>query len=202
MKSKLTKIIILIIIILLIILGYLFIPKFYRMIKYKNYESYSEFVDKNGYTDLYNNKKSTYYELVTYEETGRIIYKLITNLDNFTDEYTKFSLERNYISNPENKNYTELKNRNITEIEVLEYLYNMKNSFFESVNNTQKVTIDNESEFTSEQKLALYDMVNNKVVDSADEISGNTKITKGKLNKIVSSFYNKYKEYIESEEYE
>ena len=203
-KSKISIFILLVIsivILLAIIYGIYFLINYNENKKYKEYE---KSMSAWGFSEMYNNKKASFYEDVSKSEAVKMIISASLNI---SDISKRMKIEEtNYENEPwikygenlgiisENNINTKNQDDKITLIEFLEILSNAKVKLIEK-------NLDSDAEYnyafldkvTNDQKIILKDMIYNKILeDVIDNTNVNKKLSKGMCNKLLYNFVKKY----------
>jgi hypothetical protein len=201
LKNKKLYIIVAIIAIIIVIMATL-ITSYLNNKMYKLYIKYEEKMQIYGFDKMYNNKTAKTSESVTKAEALKLVLSAVFN----TYDISGFAAEHNEYENAiwveyakdseitkEDINVSSYKHK-AKYIDVITYFENCKIKFLKQqpIKSTD-VIIKDINKYTTDQQIAIKDMVGNEVINLfSNNVKGNKYIFKGELNELVINFVEKY----------
>lgn len=172
--------------------------------EYKDYYGFEKTMDDYAFSEMYNNKSPKSSEHVTKSELVKMVLSATFNMssiDAFADEpeaqyenaiWVEYAQDKEIIGKDEITQENE--NDKATYIEAIRYLVNTKSKILEKDLSTEdKGEVKDIENYTPDEKNAILDMVNNKIITiKVNKINGSKKLTKAKLNEMIINYVREY----------
>ncbi len=189
-----------VILFLLVIIAYKGII-FFSNVKYSSYE---DKMDLYGFSKLYNNSSSSSYQFVTKSEALKLVIAATLNTNDISslidlaeepkynnEIWVEYAKSMKIISN----SFIDVQNENNNEtyINVINELANLRKIVLDKqTDESITVNIKNFDKFSNEEKDSIKNLITAGILENVNKkINGNSKITKGLLNKIIIDYVEK-----------
>ena len=198
-RTTIIAIISAIVIVAIIVLSYTLINA-----KYSKYEHYEEKMNIYGFAQVYDNGSARTKDKVTKSEAVKMILSCLYNVPSIegialpTEETYSNAIWVEYAKKQGIVGQNEIDSSNADEKvkyqEVLVWLYNIKAKILNIVpDTTANFDVKDINAYNTDQRLAIYDLLNSKViVTNTERIDGNKTLYKGKLNELIVNFAEEY----------
>lgn len=187
-----------IVLVAIISIGYILFNR-----RYSLYYKYQGKMDIYGFSQVYNDGDSNTKDKVTKSEAIKMILSCVYNTPDIsgiampTDKtyenaiWVEYAIKQGIVSSEEINEKTA--DDKVRYKDVLVWLYNVKAKILDQEPDTTETRVKDINAYNADQRLAIYDLINSGVmVENVNNINGNSKLYKGKLNELIINFCEVY----------